>query len=124
VLIVDDHDRTRVMLRGMIEGREKAFVVTEACDGEECLQVVEAQGPFDLIFLDVDMPRLDGLGACRELRARGVRAPIIFLTGRSELGDFRAGRDAGADTYIKKPIVLGTLRSMLGLFTSGSLQRR
>jgi CheY-like chemotaxis protein len=124
VLVVDDHDRTRTMLRGMIEGRKKTFEVTEACDGEDCLRVVREQPPFDLIFLDVDMPRLDGFGTCRELRALGVKSPIIFLTGRSELDDFRIGREAGADTYLKKPIVLGTLRSMLGLFTSGSLQRR
>jgi len=124
VLVVDDHDRTRTMLRGMIEGRKRAFEVTEASDGEDCLRVVREQPPFDLIFLDVDMPRLDGFGTCRELRALGVRSPIIFLTGRSEIGDFREGREAGADTYIKKPIVLGTLRSMLGLFTSGSLRRR
>jgi two-component system response regulator MprA len=121
---VDDHDRTRTMLRGMIEGREREFEVSEARDGEDCLRIVREQPPFDLIFLDVDMPRLDGLGTCRELRALGVRSPIIFLTGRGEVDDFRAGREAGADTYIRKPIVLGTLRSMLGLFTSGSLQRR
>jgi CheY-like chemotaxis protein len=124
VLVVDDHDRTRTMLRGMIEGKNKKFVVTEARDGEECIQIARDQPPFDLIFLDVDMPRLDGLGACRQLRALGVSSPIIFLTGRNELDDFRAGREAGADTYIKKPILLGTLRSMLGLFTSGSMQRR
>jgi len=124
VLVVDDHDRTRLMLRGMIEGKTKEFVVTEARDGEECLQIASEQPPFDLIFLDVDMPRLDGLGACRQLRARGVTSPIIFLTGRNELDDFRAGREAGADTYVKKPILVGTLRSMLGLFTSGSMQRR
>jgi len=124
VLVVDDHDRTRTMLRGMIEGKSKKFVVTEARDGEECLQIARDQPAFDLIFLDVDMPRLDGLGACRQLRALGVASPIIFLTGRNEVDDFRAGREAGADTYIKKPILLGTLRSMLGLFTSGSMQRR
>jgi two-component system response regulator MprA len=86
--------------------------------------VVRESPPFDLIFLDVEMPNLDGLGACRKLREMGVRTPIIFLTGRDGLDDFRAGREAGADTYIKKPIILGTLRSMLGLFTSGSVARR
>jgi DNA-binding response OmpR family regulator len=105
------------MLRGMIEGRKREFAVAEACDGEDCLRVVREQPPFD-------MPRLNGFETCKKLRALGVRSPIIFLTGRGEVDDFRAGREAGGDTYIRKPIVLGTLRSMLGLFTSGSLQRR
>jgi CheY-like chemotaxis protein len=124
VLVIDDHDRTRAMLRGMIEGRYNLFEVVEAADGLEGVRAVREGPPFDLIFLDVEMPNLDGLGACRKLREMGVRTPIIFLTGRDGLDDFRAGREAGADSYIKKPIILGTLRSVLGLFTSGAVMRR
>ena len=72
------------------------------------------------------MPGMDGGEVARKLTelSETKDIPIIFLTGRHELDDFRAGREAGADTYVKKPILVGTLRSMLGLFTSGSMQRR
>jgi CheY-like chemotaxis protein len=124
VLVVDDHHVTRQLLRTMIEGGGDEFEVVEASDGAKAVGLVREGPPFDLIFLDVVMPNLDGLGACRQIRALGTDTPIVFLTGKGELGDYEAGRAAGADTYLRKPIALVTMRSMLDLFAGGAPSRR
>jgi two-component system response regulator MprA len=81
-------------------------------DGAMVLDAALASPP-DVIVLDVMMPNLDGLTACRRLRARGDRTPILMLTARTETSDRVSGLDAGADDYLPKPFALDELLARL-----------
>jgi len=106
ILIVDDEPAVRESLVSSLtfEGYETA----EAADGIEALTAVEREKP-DLVVLDVLMPRLDGLTACRRLRASGSDVPVLMLTARDMVGDRVSGLDAGADDYLVKPFELDEL---------------
>jgi two-component system alkaline phosphatase synthesis response regulator PhoP len=103
ILIVDDEPDILDLLEYNLE--REGYVVVRATDGEEALSVTKAENP-DLILLDIMMPRMDGVEACRRLRAMpdGQKAFIVFLTARSEEYSEIAGLEAGADDYITKPI--------------------
>ncbi len=110
VLVVED-DRA---VRDAIE-RALAFEgydVAVARDGAEALATVAESEP-DAIVMDVAMPHVDGLEACRRLRARGLTTPILMLTARHEITDRVAGLDAGADDYLIKPFALEELLARL-----------
>lgn len=99
VLIVDDDPHIRELL---VFAFGKAGIATrEAGDGEEALAMVEQTAP-DLVVLDINMPRLDGLEVCRRLRA-GSNVPILFLSSRDEELDRVLGIELGADDYVVKP---------------------
>jgi CheY-like chemotaxis protein len=119
VLIVDDHAPTRTLIRTILES-EKAtsFEAVEAGSGTECLKAMEKKGPFDLVLLDVNLPDMDGYSVCRALRHVNKDIPIVFVTAKGDLQDYTAGRDAGGDSYLVKPIARAALRSMVNLFTS------
>src|SRR5512139_867842 len=106
VLVVDDEPAVRESLTSSLifEG----YQVGEACDGVDALEKVEQDKP-DLVLLDVLMPRMDGLTACRRLRARGDMLPVLMLTARDMVGDRVTGLDAGADDYLVKPFELDEL---------------
>jgi two-component system, OmpR family, response regulator MprA len=106
VLVVDDEPAVRESLTNSLvfEGYE----VVTASDGVEALDRVRADRP-DLIVLDVLMPRLDGLTACRRLRAGGDITPVLMLTARDMVGDRVTGLDSGADDYLVKPFELDEL---------------
>ncbi|MBO0517417.1 response regulator, partial [Streptomyces beijiangensis] len=74
----------------------------------DALTKAEAYGP-DLIVLDIQMPRMDGMTAARRLRASGSTTPILMLTARDTVGDRVTGLDAGADDYLVKPFELDEL---------------
>ena len=119
VLVVDDHAATRTLIRGILEAEKgTTFQVVEAATGTECLKAADRQGPFDLILLDVNMPDMDGYAVCRALRTVEKNVPIIFITGKSDVKDFVIGREAGADSYLVKPISRSHLRSVVNLFTN------
>lgn len=119
VLVVDDHAPTRLLIRSILEAeKDAAFVVVEAASGLECLRVRDAQGPFDLILLDVNLPDIDGYDLCRRLRSVDADVRIVFVTGRSDLRDHDAGRQAGGDSYLVKPVARAALRSAVSLFVS------
>ncbi|MBB1255720.1 response regulator transcription factor [Streptomyces alkaliterrae] len=107
VLIVDDEPAVRDALRRGLgfEGYE----VDLAVDGVEALARVAAGPEPELIVLDVQMPRMDGLTVARRLRAEGRRVPILMLTARDTVGDRVTGLDAGADDYLVKPFELDEL---------------
>lgn len=99
VLLVDDDSHIRQVLAFAFG---KAGVATiEAGDGEEALAMVAAQAP-DLVVLDINMPRMDGLEVCRRLRATSM-VPILFLSSRDEDIDRILGIELGADDYVVKP---------------------
>lgn len=100
ILLVDDEPSIERALRTLVEDAGYEFVYAE--DGYQALRVVEVGKP-DLIVMDVMMPRLDGFAACRELRARGVTAPIIFLSAKGDIVDKGVGFAAGGDDYMVKP---------------------
>ena len=99
ILVVDDGPQIRRVLRSTLTAR--GYVITEAKTGEEALESLRKGRP-DLILLDVNMPGMGGMEACREIR-RGSDTPIIMLTVRNAERDKVAALDAGADDYVVKP---------------------
>jgi DNA-binding response OmpR family regulator len=102
ILLVDDEQSIQTLLSYPL--RRDGYEVVQAKDGLEALEKFEEQ-PFDLVVLDVMLPRLDGLEVCRRLRSRSS-VPIIMLTAKSEEIDKVVGLELGADDYITKPFSL------------------
>ena len=100
ILIVEDEKEMAVGLKDNFEF--DGHNVSIASDGEEGLALAESENP-DLIILDVMLPKKSGFDVCRELRAKGVRIPIIMLTARGQEIDKVLGLELGADDYITKP---------------------
>ena len=102
ILIVDDEPPILDLVRFTLEDADVRVV--EASDGVEALALARRVRP-DLILLDVHMPRLDGLEACRQIRREPdlARTPIIMLTAAGQEADRARGREAGADEYLTKP---------------------
>jgi len=92
-------------------------VVEAAADGEAALDAVADGPPYDLVILDVMLPKRDGLSVLRALRARRIQAPVLLLTARDGVADKVAGLDAGADDYLAKPFafeeLLARVRALL-----------
>jgi DNA-binding response OmpR family regulator len=89
--------------------RKEGYHVTSALDGSEALQRFD-EGRFDLVVLDLMLPRRDGVEVCRELRSRS-QVPIIMLTAKGSESDKVAGLEVGADDYITKPFSMREFRS-------------
>ena len=119
VLIVEDHPATRTLIRTILEAdKTETYEVVEAATGTECLKAADSRGPFDLVLLDVNLPDMDGFAVCRAIRHVESRVPIVFVTAKGDLKDYAAGREAGGDSYLVKPISRAALRSIVSLFTS------
>ncbi len=118
ILIVDDEADFRDTLGEQFELSD-GFTVTLAGTGEDALALAPNQR-IDIIVLDVDMPGINGIETCKRLRASGIRAPIIMLTGRTGEADTVAGLDAGANDYVAKPftfsVLLARVRAQLRSF--------
>jgi len=99
ILIVDDDKNICELLRLYLE--KEGYETAMAHDGENALKVFEEHS-FDLVLLDVMMPRVDGWEACRRIRAKG-NTPIIMLTAKGETFDKVLGLELGADDYVVKP---------------------
>lgn len=106
VLVVDDDISMRRALRMTLSGM--GFTVVEAARGEEALSLVRVTR-FDAVLLDVDMPGMGGLEACREIRHAVARLPILMLTVLDSEDDKVLALDAGADDYVTKPFHLREL---------------
>ncbi|MGI5398071.1 response regulator transcription factor [Streptomyces sp. CA-135486] len=106
ILIVDDEPAVREALQRSLAF--EGYGTEVAVDGIDALTRAEEYAP-DLIVLDIQMPRMDGLTAARRLRASGSRTPILMLTARDTVGDRVTGLDAGADDYLVKPFELDEL---------------
>jgi DNA-binding NarL/FixJ family response regulator len=101
ILIADDHPLMRKGLRLSVEEDPGLKVVGEAADGETALSMIAKLQP-DIVLLDIEMPKLDGLGVARELVKRGAKTQIIFLTLHSDQNLFRSAMDLGCRGYILK----------------------
>ncbi|MFH9723257.1 response regulator transcription factor [Streptomyces sp. NPDC017254] len=106
ILIVDDEPAVREALRRSLAF--EGYGTQDAVDGLDALSRMESYAP-DLVVLDVQMPRMDGLTAARRIRASGSTVPILMLTARDTVGDRVTGLDAGADDYLVKPFELDEL---------------
>jgi two-component system response regulator MprA len=106
ILVVEDDRSVRDAIERALQF--EGYEVTTARDGAEGLQAVLNDRP-DAIVLDVMMPHVDGLEACRRIRARGDGTPVLMLTARHEVSDRVDGLDAGADDYMVKPFALEEL---------------
>lgn len=101
---MDDIDDGRLLLRRMLEA--KGFCVAEATNGEEAVESVRRECP-DLILMDLNMPRMDGLTAARKIReCREVcgGVPMVAVTAYHTYGMKEAAEEAGCDDYVAKPI--------------------
>lgn len=114
LLIVDDDREIRSLLAEHL--RNCGYQVTAAADGAEMRRALEKTA-IDLIVLDLNLPREDGLKLCRDLRSKSAHPPIIMLTARSEAIDRILGLEMGADDYLPKPFepreLLARIRSVL-----------
>ncbi|HYE13975.1 MAG TPA: response regulator transcription factor [Pyrinomonadaceae bacterium] len=113
LLVEDEPDAARLLAKGL---REEAYAVDLAADGEKALEQA-ATNDYDLVILDVMLPRKNGFEVCRELRASGSAVPVLMLTARDAVGDRVAGLDSGADDYLPKPFdfdeLLARVRALL-----------
>lgn len=120
ILIVEDDCQAARFLKQGLE--EEGHVVDVASDGEEGAQYGHLN-PYDLIVLDIQLPRRSGLELSRELRREGVEAPILMVTGRDTTEDIVRGLDAGADDYLTKPFdfdeLLARVRALTRRQTTG-----
>ena len=103
VLIVDDDPFIRKLIATTLED-VSGYRMTEAGDGEEAVEAARSARP-SIVFLDIDMPRLNGIEACRRLRSdpATAAATIVMLTGASGPQAERGALDAGADLFLTKP---------------------
>ncbi|WP_415949864.1 response regulator transcription factor [Streptomyces sp. KLOTTS4A1] len=106
ILIVDDEPAVREALQRSLAF--EGYATDVAADGFEALEKAAVFAP-ELIVLDIQMPRMDGLTAARRLRSSGSTTPILMLTARDTVGDRVTGLDAGADDYLVKPFELDEL---------------
>ena len=122
VLIVDDDEAVRTTLYKVI--RSNGLDAEMASGGVQALELI-SKTHYDLILLDVNMPGMDGFSLVQKLRSRGIKTPIIIVSGRKEDYDTLYGLDIGADDYVTKPfnpIVLGAKVKALIRRSKGSLQ--
>jgi two-component system, OmpR family, phosphate regulon response regulator PhoB len=100
ILVVEDHPTVREVLRTLL-GMED-YEVAVAPNGEAGLALADILQP-DVVILDVSMPGLNGYEVCRAIKARSAETRIVMVTARTSEEDERAGREAGADAYLRKP---------------------
>lgn len=114
ILVVEDEHKLAGVLRRGLE--ERGYAVDLAYDGEDGLALAEVE-PYDLVILDVMLPKLDGLTVCRRLRVQHHKVPVLMLTARDTVDDRVAGLDSGADDYLVKPFafreLLARVRALL-----------
>lgn len=114
ILIVEDDDLLAATISTVL--REQHYTVDLANDGQEALDLLEVL-PYELLVLDLMLPKLDGVTLCQQLRSRGYQLPILLLTARNTTTDKIIGLNAGADDYLVKPFewqeLLARIRALI-----------
>lgn len=110
ILVVEDNRQLSESLRRVLV--EDGYAVDAAFDGVEGEELATFT-PYDVIILDLMLPKRDGIQVCRGLRAQQVKTPILMLTARDSLDDRVLGLDSGADDYLVKPFEIKELRARL-----------
>lgn len=119
LVIEDDADLAQFISKGL---KEERYAVDLAADGEEGLALAEAN-PYDLLIVDIMLPKLDGLTVCRRLRSAGSQVPVLLMTARNTVEDKVSGFDMGADQFLTKPFAFAELLARVrALLRRGSLQ--
>jgi heavy metal response regulator len=114
ILVVEDEKKVASFLKKGLE--EEYYAVDCAYDGEEALYMVEAN-EYDLMILDIMLPKIDGLEVVKGVRDKGFPLPVLMLTAKDSVEDVVKGLDAGGDDYLTKPFafaeLLARVRSLL-----------
>ncbi len=114
ILVVEDSRRLAGIIRRGLQ--EEGYAVDNAYDGEEAEYLAETT-PYDLLILDIMLPKKDGLAVCRDLRAKKVNTLVLMLTAKDTVEDRVLGLDSGADDYLVKPFafteLLARVRALL-----------
>jgi DNA-binding response OmpR family regulator len=110
ILVIEDNHRLSSSLASNLT--HEGYSVDTAYDGQEGQDLAEL-APYDLIILDILLPKKDGLEVCRELRRRRIHTPILLLTARDSVDDRVRGLDCGADDYLVKPFAMRELLARL-----------
>jgi heavy metal response regulator len=121
ILVVEDEEKVASFIRkGLVEER---YAVDVALDGEEGLTMAQIN-PYDLVVLDLMLPKLDGFRVLQRMRSDGVDTPVLVLTARDGIGDKVRGLDMGADDYLTKPFAFSELLARVrALLRRGKPQR-
>jgi CheY-like chemotaxis protein len=120
VLVAEDNAVNRELIRELLELR--GYEVSEACDGQEALQMIEASPP-DILLLDLGMPKLDGFGVIKKVRENPqlTGLPVLAVTAYAMRGDREKALDAGFDGYVSKPINAAALSQAMESLLGGSV---
>jgi DNA-binding response OmpR family regulator len=122
ILVVEDDRKVASFIRKGLE--EEGHAVEVAGDGAAAIERATDGPPWDLVILDVMLPKGDGFGVLKALRLEGLRMPILMLTARDAVGDKVTGLDLGADDYLSKPFAfeefLARVRALLRRGGGGS----
>ncbi|MBX3303539.1 MAG: response regulator transcription factor [Nitrospira sp.] len=120
LLVEDDTDLAQFIRKGL---KEEQYAVDVAADGEEGLELA-LNNAYDLLILDIMLPKLDGLTLCRRIRAKGNMTPVLLLTARNTVEDKVSGFDTGADQFLPKPFAFVELLAQIrALLRRGSTQQ-
>ncbi len=106
ILLVEDNQKLASYIKKALQ--QVSYAVDCAGDGESGEQLA-LSGDYDVIILDIMLPKKDGIALCKELRSQKINTPIIMLTAKSQLEDLIEGLDSGADDYLAKPFALQEL---------------
>jgi len=110
ILLIEDEKRlSHFIKKGLIE---RGFAVDQAYDGEEGLYLAKEE-TYDVIILDVMLPKLNGVEVCKQIRTSKKNIPVLMLTARGETEDKILGLDSGADDYLTKPFVFTELKARI-----------
>ena len=107
LVIEDEKDLADNIKRGLVE---EGFAVDTAYNGEDGKFLIETE-PYDLVILDLMLPKIDGLTLCKEIRKKGIQTPILMLTAKSTMENKIEGFDVGADDYLIKPFDFAELKA-------------
>jgi DNA-binding response OmpR family regulator len=122
ILVVEDDRKVASFIRQGLE--EEGHTVEAAADGDAALDLLLGADPYDLIVLDVMIPKRDGFAVLKAARQSGVLSPVIMLTARDSVADKVTGLDLGADDYLAKPFAFDELLARVrALFRRGSERR-
>lgn len=110
ILIIEDERRlANIIKKGLVE---EGFAVDVVYDGQEGQYMIESE-TYDLIILDIMLPKVDGITVCRQIRKKNIKTPVLMLTARSTIEEKVEGLDSGADDYLTKPFAFLELRSRI-----------
>jgi len=120
LLVEDDANLAQFIRKGL---KEENYAVDVASDGEEGLSLA-LTNPYDLLILDIMLPKLDGLTLCHRVRAKGLTTPVLLLTARNTVETKVSGFDTGADQFLPKPFAFVELLAQIrALLRRGSQQQ-